>query len=72
VSDDKVVEIGATIRHTPEQVLAIAGRKKWTHLLVMGYVEGSEDLVILPSNMTREASVFALEFAKLNAMGIIE
>lgn len=64
----EIVDLGAHINMTPTEALAVAGRKDWRKVMIIGFVEGSEGLVSLSSHMTRESALWIIEHAKLYIM----
>ena len=59
----KVIELPASVNFTPEQALHHALQRDLTDVLICGYDE-DRDLVVLSSKMTRAEGLFMTEKAK--------
>lgn len=64
----EIVDLGAHTNMTPAEALAVAARKDWEQVLIIGFCEGNDKLVSLSSHMTREKALWIIEFAKLYIM----
>ena len=64
-----VVDLGPHERMTPEQVLAYAAREKWDKVIICGFHEDGEELVVRSSHISREFSLWIAEHLKLYVLG---
>jgi hypothetical protein len=63
-----VVDLGAHTNMTPAEALAVAERRPWEKVLIIGFTEDSEGLVTLSSHMSREVALWIIKHAELHAM----
>lgn len=63
----RLVSVGEGYRFDPKQLLGRAMDKPFTTMLIIGEVEGEEDLYIVGSENTGE-SLILMEFAKLQML----
>ena len=63
-----VVDLGAHSNMTPEEALTVAARRPWEKVMVIGFTEDSESIVVISSHMIRESALWIIEHAKLHAM----
>lgn len=64
----EVVDLGAHENMTVPEALAVATRKPWENVIVLGYAEGSNGLVVVSSHMPRETALWLIEHAKLHVL----
>lgn len=65
----EIFDLGANDNMTPEQALAVAQRKPWERVIIIGFTTDSEGLVSYSSHMPRETALWIIEHAKLHVMG---
>lgn len=63
-----VVDLGAHSNMTPTEALAVAQRRNWEKVVIIGFTEDSNGLVCVSSHMDRESALWIIEHAKLHAM----
>ena len=68
MSDSKVHDLGAHNNMKPDEVFAVAERRPWEQVMVIGFAEDSQGLVSFSSRMTREQALWIIEHAKLHVM----
>jgi hypothetical protein len=54
---------------TPTEALAVAERKPWERIIIIGFTEDSDGVACISSHMPRETALWIVEFAKLHVMG---
>jgi hypothetical protein len=64
----KIVDLGAHTNMTPEEALAVAQRRPWQKVLIIGFTEDSDGLVVMSSHMHRESALWIIKHAELHAM----
>lgn len=65
----ELIDLGPHDRMTPEQALAYAAREKWDKVIICGFHEGGEDLVVRSSHMSREFALWIEAHLKLWILG---
>lgn len=60
-----VTELGPHNKMSPEQALAVAGRKQWSEVMILGYELPNNSFVVMSSRMTRESANWLVDHAKL-------
>lgn len=68
---ENVIDLGPHSNMTPEETLAVCAREKWSQIMVMGYHDGDDDLVIRSSHMTRAEALWIVATGKLVIMRIV-
>lgn len=63
-----VVEFGPHTNMTPDEAVAMAQRRPWQEIIIVGFTEDSDGLVVFSSHMAREKALWIIEHAKLHAM----
>ncbi len=69
---DRVVELNANDNKTPEQALAVAARRPWETVIIAGYTEESDDLVIITSKVSRESALWIIRHLDLHVLGQLD
>ena len=63
-----VIYLGAHSNMTPDEAFAVAQRRPWEKVMIIGFTEDSESIVVISSHMIRESALWIIEHAKLHAM----
>lgn len=70
MSDDRVIELGAHERMTPEEALAKCSREEWEQVIIIGFHRDHNGLIVRSSHMSLEAALWIIENAKLHVMDV--
>ena len=65
---DNVIDLGAHTNMSPTEALEVAKRRPWEQVMVIGFTEDSDSLVVCSSRMTREQALWIVKHAELHAM----
>jgi hypothetical protein len=63
-----VVDLGAHSNMTPAEAMAVAERRPWEKIIIIGFTEDSKGVVYFSSHMQRETALWIIEHAKLHVM----
>jgi hypothetical protein len=68
---DKIIDLGAHTNMTPDEAFAVAQRRPWEQVMIIGFTEDSRGIVCFSSHMAREKALWIIEHAKLHAMDML-
>ncbi len=68
----EVIDLGANENMTPEQALAVAARKPWEKVLIVGFTEDADGLVVMSSRMPRESALWIARHLDLHIIGQLD
>jgi len=69
---DNIVDLGPHNNMKPEECFAVCAREEWSDVLVLGFQDDADGVVIRSSHLTREFALWIIEHAKQKIMGLSE
>lgn len=64
----EIYDLGANENMTPTEARAVAARKPWEDVIIIGFTEDSRDVVVVSSRVDRSTANWIVDHAKLHVL----